>query len=358
MVWMKDCMVPGPCRLSALRCASAFPKSSQILPLCMHTCQEGGHHPPWYWTLLSHSPAQWIGSRWDSWGCRIDFHNIGMFSPSNHHLLLSMLGSSLAAVFLVMKHHLKELSLASLEETAPSVLLTCLSFLPRTSRLPRATCNNIPASVLTSLNQILQLGQPSSMAHLCWWWVALHPLHLPLKPGSPGTPCGPWRPVGPRGPGSPFLPISPFGPWRPIKQHSTYVKIQNNRLIVSAASGAPPSSCTSSRCWPHTCIHHSVAFPQSCRKTGLDGTSGVCLSQFHLCQTVWPDIYQTCSERPAVMWWHLASLFPKLSLPLEHFLLWLNISYRRLNPSLLLATVEMEDSNSTPVLPRNCHISP
>lgn len=39
--------------------------------------------------------------------------------------------------------------------------------------------------------------------------------------------------MGPWGPGSPFLPISPFGPWRPIKQHSTCVKIQNNRFIVS-----------------------------------------------------------------------------------------------------------------------------
>lgn len=77
-----------------------------------------------------------------------------------------MLGSSLTAVFLVMKHHLKEIGLTSLEKTAPFVLLTCLSFLPRTSRLPRATCNNILASVLTKLSQMLQVGQPSTTAHV------------------------------------------------------------------------------------------------------------------------------------------------------------------------------------------------
>lgn len=92
-------------------------------------------------------------------------HNIGMVSSSNH-LLLPMLGSSLTAVFLAMKHHLKEIGLISLEETAPSVLLTRLSFLPRTSRLPRATCNDILASVLMRLSQTLQLGQPSTMARL------------------------------------------------------------------------------------------------------------------------------------------------------------------------------------------------
>lgn len=114
-------------------------------------------------------------------------HNVGMGSPSNHHLL-SMLGAILAAAFLVMTHHLKEISLLFLEETAPSVLLTCLSFLPRLSRLPHATCNKMLASVLVRLSQMRQLGQPSSTAHVS---AVLHPLHLPFKPGSPRSPCFP-----------------------------------------------------------------------------------------------------------------------------------------------------------------------
>lgn len=77
-----------------------------------------------------------------------------------------MLGAILAAAFLVMTHHLKEISLLFLEETAPSVLLTCLSFLPRLSRLPHATCNKMLASVLVRLSQMLQLGQPSSTARV------------------------------------------------------------------------------------------------------------------------------------------------------------------------------------------------
>lgn len=98
--------------------------------------------------------------------------NVGMVSSSDHRLLSPMLGSRPAAAFLVMKHHIEEISPMSLQEVAPSVLLTCLSFRPRRSRLPRATCNDILASVLTRLSPAPQLGQPCTRVTLC-------PLHLP-----------------------------------------------------------------------------------------------------------------------------------------------------------------------------------
>lgn len=98
----------------------------------------------------------------------MSLHNVGIVSSFNHHLLLPVLGSNLTAHFLVMKYQLEEIGLLPLEETAPSELLTWLSFLPRMSRLPHATCNNILASVLTRLSQMLQLGQPNP-AHGDLW---------------------------------------------------------------------------------------------------------------------------------------------------------------------------------------------
>lgn len=61
-----------------------------------------------------------------------------------------MLGSRPAAAFLVMKHHTKEIRIMPLQEMAPSAQLTCLSFLPRQSRLPGAPCNDTLASVQSS----------------------------------------------------------------------------------------------------------------------------------------------------------------------------------------------------------------
>lgn len=110
-----------------------------------------------------------------------------------------MLGSRPAAVFLVMMHHIKEITLMPLQEIAPSVLLTCLSFWPRRSRLPRATCNNILASVLTRLSPAPQLGWPCTLSHCvpCTYLRNLSVLGVPAVPEDPQLPGAQGLPSGP-----------------------------------------------------------------------------------------------------------------------------------------------------------------
>lgn len=86
-----------------------------------------------------------------------------------------------------------------LQEIAPSVLLTCLSFWPRRSRLPRATCNNILASVLTRLSPASQLGWPCTLPH-CVPYTYLRYLTVLGVPAVPEDPQLPWARGLPSGP--------------------------------------------------------------------------------------------------------------------------------------------------------------
>lgn len=161
-----------------------------------------------------------------------------------------MLGAILAAVFLVMTHHLKEISLLFLEETAPSVLLTCLSFLPRLSRLPHATCNKMLASVLVrqpnaSAGAALQHSTCQLCCILCTYHSNLAVPGLPVFPEDPQVQ------------GAPDLPSCPFhlfvrGYLPNSITHACKSKTNKTNATQKFVSEgrASPSSCPSTKICP------------------------------------------------------------------------------------------------------------